>query len=211
MVEQRPRDERDLWNREYSRGTHASREPDPFLLNAYRDFVDPIYPQSGRALDLAGGTGRHAVWLAERGWRVTVVDVSEVAMAQLKRNAESRGLDVESVLADLSTPAGRKQLDKHRYDMILVFFYLERKLFPALMRALKPGGVLIYKTYTVEQLRFAGGPRHPLHLLRPNELLRVFRGLRVLHYRETVRDKGVAEFVGWKEAVGRIAGESNKR
>jgi tellurite methyltransferase len=66
------------------------------------------------------------------------------------------------------------------------------------VRALKPGGILIYKTYTAEQLRFRGGPRHPLHLLKHNELLRAFSGLRVLHYRETVREKGVAEFVGWK-------------
>jgi len=197
-VEQRRHDERDLWNREYSRGTHASREPDPFLLSGYRDFVEPLHPQPGRALDLAGGTGRHALWLAEKGWRVTVVDVSEVALAQLQRNSESRGLEIQSVAADLSTAAARKQLVTQRYDLVLVFFYLERKLFPALVRALKPGGLLIYKTYTVEQLRFTGGPRHPLHLLKPNELLRAFRGLRVLHYRETVRDKGVAEFVGLK-------------
>jgi len=196
-VEQR-RHERDLWNQEYSRGTHASREPDPFLLSAFRDFVEPLHPQPGRALDLAGGTGRHALWLAEKGWRVTVVDVSEVALAQLQRNSESRGLEIQSVAADLSTAAARKQLVTQRYDLVLVFFYLERKLFPALVRALKPGGLLIYKTYTVEQLRFTGGPRHPLHLLKPNELLRAFRGLRVLHYRETVRDKGVAEFVGLK-------------
>jgi hypothetical protein len=80
-----------------------------------------------------------------------------------------------------------------------VFFYLERKLFPTLLKALKPGGLLIYKTYTVDQLRFPGGPRHPLHLLKHNELLRAFRGLRVLHYREMVKDKGVAEFIGLKK------------
>ena len=210
-MEQRRHDEREFWNREYSRGTHASREPDPFLLSAYRDFVEPLHPQPGRALDLAGGTGHHALWLAEKDWSVTVLDVSEVALAQLKRNARSGGLQVEGVLADLSTPAARKQLVKQRYDLIMVFFYLERELFPALMRALKPGGLLMYKTYTLEQLRFAGGPRHPLHLLKPNELLHAFRGLRVLHYRETVRDKGLAEFVGLKEAVGRIARESSKR
>src|SRR5262249_695847 len=145
-----------------------------------------------------GGVGRHALWLANNGWDVTVAEVSGLALAKLEQHAAARNVTVKPLLTDLSTPAGRKLIAPASYDLIPVFFYLERKLFPVLLKALRPGGFLIYKTYTVDQLRFPGGPRHPLHLLKHNELLRAFRSLRVLHYRETVKDKGVAEFVGLK-------------
>jgi 2-polyprenyl-3-methyl-5-hydroxy-6-metoxy-1,4-benzoquinol methylase len=191
--------ERELWNQKYIEGSHTLLEPDPFLLSAYTEFVGPLHPQPGTALDVAGGIGRHALWLARAGWRITVADVSDVALAQAMQSAKQRNASIDTLRADLSTPAGRKILASRQFDLVLVFFYLERKLFPAVMKALKPGGILIYKTYTVEQRRFPGGPKHPLHLLKPNELLRAFRGLRVLHYCETVRDKGVAEFVGWKQ------------
>jgi tellurite methyltransferase len=177
----------------------VSLEPDPFLSAAYEEFVEPLHPQPGTALDVAGGIGRHALWLARKGWQVTVMEVSEVALEQLRRKQEPENLAIKPVPADLSTPAGRKILVRDTYDLVVVFFYLERKLFPFLLKALNPGGILIYKTYTIEQRRFRGGPTHPLHLLKPNELLRVFRGLRVLHYRETLREKGVAELVAVKE------------
>jgi SAM-dependent methyltransferase len=191
--------ERKLWNQKYSEGSHASLEPDPFLLRAYEDYVKPLTRKPGKALDVAAGIGRHALWLAESGWDVTLAEVSDVALALAKGNADRKSLSIRTLTADLSTASGRKLIGQSRYDLIVVFFYLERALFSALHKALKPGGFLIYKTYTADQLRFSGGPRHPLHLLMHNELLRAFRGLRVLHYRETVRDKGVAEFVGQKQ------------
>jgi hypothetical protein len=58
--------------------------------------------------------------------------------------------------------------------------------------------LLVFKTYTREQLKLGGGPSHPMHLLEPNELLRAFGDMRVLHYRETVKDKAVAELVARK-------------
>lgn len=192
--------ERQLWNEKFAAGSHATLEPDPFLLAAYEEFVRPLRRRSGKALDVAGGVGRHALWLAEKKWKVTLVDVSDSALELAQRNARRHRVKIETKLADLSTPSGRKLVATEHYDLILVFFYLERNLFPALVRALKPGCILIYKTYTADQRRFRGGPKHPLHLLQPNELLRAFQGLRVLHYRETVKDRGVTEFVGLKQA-----------
>ena len=192
----KPRNEREMWNQRYRGRSHASLEPDPFLVSAQHELVEPLMRKPGKALDVAGGPGRHALWLAMKGWHVTLAEVSEVALAKLETHAADRRVKVQPLLADLSTPAGRKLIARDRYDLIVVFFYLERQLFPVLLKTLKPGGLLIYKTYTVDQLRFSGGPRHALHLLKHNELLRVFRKLRVLHYRETVREKGVAEFVG---------------
>jgi tellurite methyltransferase len=192
--------ERELWNDKFAAGSHASLAPDPFLLSAYEEFVRPLLRRPGKALDVAGGVGRHALWVAKRNWKVTLVDVSDVGLELAERNSRRLHVKIQTKVADLSTPKGRKRVANDQYDLILVFFYLERKLFPPLVRALKPGGILIYKTYTIDQLRFPGGPKHPLHLLKHNELLRAFRGLRVLHYRETVNDKGVAEFVGAKQA-----------
>jgi hypothetical protein len=91
-----------------------------------------------------------------------------------------------------------QDLGREQYDLVVVFFFLQRDLFPALTAALKPGGFLIYKTYTTEQKHFIGGPSHPMFLLEPNELLRAFPSLRVLHYHETIREKGVAELVARK-------------
>ena len=94
-----------------------------------------------------------------------------------------------------------QDLGREQYDLVIVFFFLQRKLFPALLDAIKPGGILIYKTYTTEQKNFSGGPSHPMFLLEPNEMLRAFSSLRVLHYHETIQDKGVAELLAQKIAI----------
>ena len=184
--------ERASWDRKYREGSHLSLQPDPFLLQAYREFIEPIFPTGGAALDLAGGPGRHAIWLAQRGWRVTLADISEVGVAKAKENAGEYADRIQFQVRDLATfTAGPEQ-----YDLVLVFFYLQREIFPELVKVLRPGGLLIYKTYTRLQSEFAGGPTHPMHLLEENELLRAFLGLSVLYYRETIRGRGVAELVG---------------
>ena len=192
------RDERTLWNRKYSEGSHASLEPDSFLISAYSEFIGGSI--SGSALDLAGGVGRHTLWLAERGWKVTLVDVSEVGIDRARKNLAKRRdklplSNVDFKILDLEKVSN---LGHEQYDLILVFFYLQRELFPALISALRPDGFLIYKTYTTDQQRFPGGPSHPMHLLQPNELLRAFAALRILYYNETIREKGLAELVARK-------------
>jgi len=183
------------WDRRYGEGSHRSLTPDPFLLNAYEDFVAPSFPKPGFALDLAGGVGRHALFLAERGWDVTLMDISKTGLAEAQHQAEQRKLRITFEQCDLT----EGQLPASAFDLILVFFYLERALFPQLAAALKPGGILVYKTYTREQLRLGGGPTHPMHLLESNELLHAFAGLRILHYHESIRDKAVAELVARRE------------
>jgi len=84
-----------------------------------------------------------------------------------------------------------------RFDLIVCFFYLEQELFPQLKTALRPEGLLVYKTYTRDQQRFRG-PRHPMHLLRTQELLEQFRGFRILFYQELVQGRGVAQLIAQK-------------
>jgi 2-polyprenyl-3-methyl-5-hydroxy-6-metoxy-1,4-benzoquinol methylase len=188
-------DERTSWNQKYSEGSHSSLEPDPFLVSAYDEFLSSQPP--GTALDVAGGVGRHAIWLAQRSWRVKLLDISDVGIKQAIANAKSTGsaVSISSEVRDLND---MQDLGREQYDLVIVFFFLQRELFPALISALKPGGLLIYKTYTMAKKNFGGGPSHPMFLLEPNELLRAFSSLRVLHYHETIREKGVAELVARK-------------
>jgi 2-polyprenyl-3-methyl-5-hydroxy-6-metoxy-1,4-benzoquinol methylase len=189
-------DEKASWNQKYTEGSHTSLEPDPFLVAAYDEFLRAASP--GIALDVAGGVGRHAIWLAQRGWRVKLVDVSEVGVKQAEQNAKQTGT-ASLITAEVRDLNKWQDLGLEQYDLVIVFFFLQRELFPALIAALKPGGQLIYKTYTTEQRRFRdSGPSHPMFLLQPNELLRAFSSLRVLHYHETISQKGVAELVARK-------------
>ena len=189
------RDEKALWNQKYSQKSHMSMEPDPFLVSAYSEFLAGVSP--GTALDVAGGIGRHTLWLAQRGWKVKLVDVSQVGVEHARKNISASGAEagVEFEVANLQIC---RSLGQDQNDLILAFFYLQRELFPALISALKPDGLLLYKTYTVDQQRFSGGPSHPMYLLEPNELLQAFASLRILHYHESIRGKGVAELAAQK-------------
>ncbi len=183
------------WDRRYREGSHSSLTPDPFLVSAYEEFIAPAFPDGGQALDIAGGVGRHALFLAERGWQVTLLDISPTGLEQARAEAEKRGLHIITQQKDLT----EVPLPASAFDLVLNFFYLERPLFPQIEAALKPGGMLVFKTYTREQLKLGGGPTHPLHLLDRNELLRTFAGMRILHYHESVKDKAVEELVARKE------------
>ncbi|MBI2819557.1 MAG: class I SAM-dependent methyltransferase [Acidobacteria bacterium] len=186
------RHERDSWNARFRSGDHSSSVPDPFLLHL-EDYAS-ILPAGRKALDIACGAGRHAAWLAEHGWKVTACDISLEALRRAQALASERGVRLALYCQELDTAS----LPANSFDLIVCFFYLQRDLFPVLKAALRPGGLIVYKTYTTEQLRFSAGPRHPLHLLQPQELLNAFREYRVLRYEETVKDRGVAQLIAQK-------------
>ena len=182
------------WDERFRAGDHANSNPDPFLIAA-RDCLSQL-PAGAAALDLACGAGRHAAWLAGLGFHVTAVDFSPEALEKTCRLAQEKKVTVECLRMDLESP--EVELGREAYDMICGFFFLHRPLFPKLREALKPGGLMIYKTYTVDQLCFPGRPRHPMHLLQPNELLRLLEGFRVLRYEETGLRRGTAAIVAQK-------------
>jgi SAM-dependent methyltransferase len=197
-------DEKVRWNKKYGEDPHALRGPDPFLVSAYGGFLAARPP--GNALDVAGGTGRHALWLADRGWRVRLIDVSEVGVEAARRNFDKVSLQPHSPAGTMRGSVSTEVLDLNSqsdlgcevYDLILVFYYLQRELFPALLSALKTNGLLIYKTYNTERANRSGGPSNPAFLLEPNELLRAFQSLRILHYHETLQGDAVTELVARK-------------
>jgi tellurite methyltransferase len=155
----------------------ASLEPAAFLSSHAG-----LLPR-GRALDVACGAGRNVLFLAELGLAVTGVDVSPVGLELARRAARARGLDATLVEADLT----RDPLPAGPYDVVLCNHYLERSLFGALEAAVAPGGVLVYETFTRDQLAFPEAhPRREEFLLVPQELLRAFPALEVEVYREGV-------------------------
>jgi tellurite methyltransferase len=192
--EESPRDERAEWNRRYRERPGSWKEPDLFLEQAFREYVAPLFPTGGRALDLAGGAGRNAIWLARQNWQVTLADISEVGIALAKENAGSLAGRIEFRVSDLRDFHASGGL----YDLVLLFFYLDRAMFPEIVQSIRPGGLLVYKTYTVVNPKPAGGPTDPAFLLQPGELLRCFSQLQTLFYRETIRDRGVAELIAKK-------------
>jgi SAM-dependent methyltransferase len=134
-----------------------------------------------RALDVACGHGRNALWLAAAGYQTEAVDRDEEALADLRRRAAESGLTVAARAVDLERPG--VSLGEARYDLIVVFRYLHRPLFPAIRDALRPGGVLVYETFTAAQAS-RGRPSNPAFLLQAGELQALVAPLRVLRHHE---------------------------
>jgi len=158
--------------------THDSSE-----VSAWVARWAPLVPNAGRVLDLACGTGRHALHFAKRGHAVLAVDRDGEALAHLEdaANIETRRVDLES---------GAWPLGEERFAAIAVTNYLHRPLLPTLADRLAEGGVLIYETFMLGNERF-GKPSNPAFLLRPEELLEAFASLRVVAFEqgETARPK----------------------
>ena len=139
----------------------------------------------GKVLDVASGSGRHALFLASLGYQAEAIDRDEQALAQLSADARLRQLTgISSRVLDLEQPAQKPNLGHETYDVILVFFYLNRPLFPSLIDALKPGGVLLYETFTVDNHIQRQHPKRREFCLAHSELLALTPGLRILHYDE---------------------------
>jgi tellurite methyltransferase len=187
--------ERERWNQKYREKPGAWLDPDPFLAWAFSEYIQPLFPRGGSALDLAGGAGRHSIWLARQGWNITLVDVSDTGVELARQNAGALAPHIHFVMDDLT----QFRASQTQFDVVMGFFYLEREIFPEIVKAVCPGGLLLYKTYTTDQLKLPGGPKDGSHLLAPGELLRLVSGMRVLHYCETVEEKATAAVVARKE------------
>jgi SAM-dependent methyltransferase len=186
-------DRRQQWDLKYEQGLPSLTKPDPFFVSAYESIVDPPFPKAGVALDLAGGLGRHALWLTSRGWQVTVVDVSDVAIAKLRQAARELDVNIDLLVGD----AADYKFERERFDLIVLFYHLDRRLFPKIVLALKPGGLLICKM----SLRWDHSDKSAAdsNLLYRNQMPSLVPEFQVLHYQERpVRDRCVAEFVGRK-------------
>ena len=168
--------------------------PSPWLLSNAR-----LAPRGARTLDVACGRGRHALFLASAGYPVRAVDREEGQVGRLNALARRLQLPLDAAVVDLEV--GDVDLGEEEWELVLVFNYLHRPLFPSLVRALKPGGVLLYETFTCEQAR-RGRPKSPEHLLEPGELPRLVAPLEVVRQREGEFDGGAVASVVARKADG---------
>lgn len=181
------------WDERYRRGEHATVEPSRLLVRAVEMFASQV--EGGRlagrrALDLACGAGRHAVFLAAQGMCVTAVDASRVGVELTLARARERNLSLDARVADLER--GEFVIEESAYDLVCDFYYLQRDLFPRMRAGLKAGGLLVAAIHMFDESPQAK-PMNPDFLLRPGELREAFGGLEILHYRETAghdRDAG---------------------
>jgi tellurite methyltransferase len=190
------------WDQKYQEEMASLTKPDPFFLSAYKQFVEDSFPNAGVVLDLAGGLGRHALWLASRGWRVNVVDISEVAISRLRQTA----LQLDLPLDLFAMAATEYHFEPAQFDLIVLFYHLDRALCEKIVSALKPGGFLICKASVRWDSNERLTPSNADPLER-NEILSLVPGLGVMHHRERpVLDRGVVELVGRKpEATSAIS------
>ncbi len=184
--------DREKWDRRFSGSDFIyGTEPAGFLA----DNVE-LLPAKGRALDVAAGEGRNAVFLARHGLEVEAVDISEVGLEKAQRLADAAGVTIRTIVADLEDYS----IPKQRYDVVVVINYLERDLIDDLKSALRPGGLVIYETYTVAQLDIPDA--HHLrreYLLEPGELRTMFEEFEILEYTETADDhEAVASLIARK-------------
>ncbi len=170
------------WDKKYATKKYLfGREAIPFL----QDHVD-LLPK-GHVLDLAMGEGRNSVYLATKGFQVTGVDISAEGLKKAATLAAELGVTITTVVADLES----YEIPANSFDVIICTYYLQRDLFPKIATALKPGGIALIETYTMDHIQYS--PRfNKAFLLEPNELLTMLPGLRVLRYQEV--DTGQAAF-----------------
>jgi SAM-dependent methyltransferase len=154
------------------------------------------FPQ-GRALDVACGRGRHTLALAARGFRSVGVDLQLGSLDHARTAAQARGLDIALVCADLAA----MPLPRARFHVVVVTRYLDRRFFQALHESLVPGGVLLYETFTENQLRYGRGPRSRSHLLAPGELRTLVRGMEVMFDEEVTVPDALARIAARKKLL----------
>ncbi len=193
---------KERWDQKYNREMYVyGKEPVAFL----REKIGVL--KKGKALVLAMGEGRNAVYLAQNGFDVTGVDISEAAIDKCRKLAVERGATVSTVVADLTG----YDMGTARYDLITDFYYYDKSLFPKVIQALKPGGMFILEQFSVDHPKRGGkfGPRNPDYLVKPNELLEIFSSLRILHYEDTVVELDEGMHKGTAAVVRLIAQKNN--
>jgi len=183
------------WNDRFGRKKFAfGKEPNPFLKRYIH-----LLPK-GKALDIASGEGRNAVFLAQQGFEVDAVDISEKGLKKAQKLAKEKGVRINTFLMDLD----QYQIEKERYDLIANFYFLRRRLILKIKKGLKKGGTVIFETYLLEHRTLGtGGPKQAKYFLKPNELLWLFKDFRILFYREGIfkeggRRKAVASLIAQK-------------
>jgi len=162
----------ETWDERYAGGKYSAAAPHRLLIS----LVEKLTP--GKALDLACGAGRHAVFLAEIGFHVTAVDNSAAGIKIAKQRAAEKGVEIDFRLADLE--AGEFTIAENAFDLICDFYYLQRDLFAEMKAGVKTGGIIVAAIHI-----YGAGEPEGRFLLREGELKEYFADFEILHYHET--------------------------
>jgi SAM-dependent methyltransferase len=159
--------------------------------------------KGGRALDIASGEGQNSIKLAKYGYTVDCVDISKVGLSKCRTLARTFGVEkkINTICADLDT----YRFEEDSYSCIINMRFLMRSLTPQIVKALKPGGILIYETFTKDDGKAQMEGANKDYFLDRNELLKMFPDLMVLFYHERMVDgRAVATLIARKPgpAVG---------
>lgn len=192
-------DDRARWDDRYRAGDWADiDEPARILLDA-----EPWLKPPGLALDIACGAGRNSLYLARHGYTVIAADISSEGLSRLTLRARAANLRVHPLQADLE----RFALPAERFDLIVNTRFLLRSLFPKLRHALKPGGLLVFETFNVDEIEVLGGDIRRAYALERGELRQAFGDFEMLLYEEGVfeedeGERGLARMIARKTSVG---------
>ncbi len=176
-------DSKSQWDQRYARPTFIfGKSPAQFLAENYQ-----YIPFEGTVLDMGMGEGRNAVFLAQKGYKVTGVDLSSVAVKKSYLLAQEFGVKIKGVVAslkDYKIPTGS-------YDAIICFYWVDRSMVEKIKSWLKPGGVLIYEAHTFRERDKQPKKRNgdDDNYLREQELIKLFPGMRILKYEEPLHEK----------------------
>jgi tellurite methyltransferase len=183
------------WNKRYRMRERPAEDMDPAPTPLLVETAAALAPGKApfRALDLACGAGRNALWLAEHGWEVTAVDGAPAAIEILQTRAVERGVKINVVVADLEKD--EFQIEPSRWDLVAMCYYLQRNLFDPAKRGVTSGGILISIVHMTEP-----GEVDSPYRLRPGQLEHYFAGWEILHRREgkandSAHRRAVAEIV----------------
>ena len=177
----------------------ATQQPQNILLDQL-DLLTKL-DRSQPVLDLACGTGRNGLLLAENGIAVVFADISAPALAAVNQRLDKDQLPGRTWQVDLEQQ-DVNPFSGQSFSAIIGFNYLHRPLFPALMDAVIPGGLVIYETFTTGNRQF-GRPNNPDFLLRPAELETIFKEWEIIHHFEGIArkpDRAIAQIVARKSS-----------
>ena len=181
-----PIDHKSTWDHRYNKKHYIyGKRPAQFLAENF-DFIKP----GSLVLDMGMGEGRNAVFLAQKGHKVTGIDISSVAIKKANLLAREKNVKIKTVVGTLN----KYIIKPNSFDVIICFYFVSRELNQKMLSWLKPGGIIIYEAHTLnEYSKFKRVPaklrEEKEYYLRPQELLSMFSNLEILKFEEPTHEK----------------------
>jgi SAM-dependent methyltransferase len=181
--------DKEKWNKKYGIEDYISGKTACDWLTSNTETLTG----NGKALDIAMGEGRNSIYLSQLGFDVTGIDISEVGVKKALALAEEKGVQLNAIVADLDD----FPFEEESFEIVICFNFLDRNLFPKIRAVLRPGGLVIYETFSIDFLKYSSFKKE--WVLGSGELLKEFREYRILRYQEVDNgQKGFASIIAQK-------------